>query len=232
MEKYWIYSSLHVIFLITFIWWLSHGTFQQTSTSVILILCNSEIVIHWSFFFYSLWREKNQNIKVLHHSAALSVFKSTRTCTTYLLDQHVPPFEFVIKSSSILIVWVFLVLGVVRFQQEKKRGPFVKLIASCTWEAEEKYPAAERQTPLTDRPLICCLDGVLSNEKCCDLTSPETQEQLMKEKKRVDSAFLVIARPESKPAPAASSTWGFSLSLRVHLINFDLKTKQTELTPW
>lgn len=114
MEKYWIYSSLHVIFFkIMFIRWLSNGTFQQTSTSVILILCNSEI--YWSFF-YSLWREKNQNIKVMHYSAALSVFKSTHT--TYLLDQHFPPFEFVIKS-SILIVWGFLVLGVVRFQQKK-----------------------------------------------------------------------------------------------------------------
>lgn len=75
-------------------------------------------MLYWSFF-YSLWQEKNQNIKVMHYSAALSVFKSTRTA--YLLDQHFPPFEFVIKSSSILIVWVFLVLGVVRFQQKKTR---------------------------------------------------------------------------------------------------------------
>lgn len=48
----------------------------------------------------------------MHYSAEVSVFKSTRT--TYLLDQHFPPFEFVIKSFSILIVWFFLVLGVVR----------------------------------------------------------------------------------------------------------------------
>lgn len=150
-----------------FIRWLSHGTFQQTSTSVILILCNLEIVLYWSFSF-SLWREKNQNIKVMHYSAALSVFKSTRT--TYLLDQHFPPFEFVIKSSSILIVWVFFGVRCCQVSTEKKRGPFVKLIASCTWGAEEKYPAAERQTPLMNRPLICCLDGVLSSEKCWDLT--------------------------------------------------------------
>lgn len=136
-------------------------------------------------------------MKVMHYSAALSVFKSTRT--TYLFNQHFPP---VIKS-SILIVWGFFVLFFLHFAQllsgfnSKNEDHLRNLLRAAHEGLKENILQQRRKLHWWTDPgsAVWMEFGPVKSAVTSQALGPRNSWW-----KRVCSAFLVITRSDSRSA--------------------------------